>query len=85
MNKPLSQEDVAAMEGQLRDSVEEDRKYWRVNNVKCDAIYSAKNYEEFADRVAAAHLQPLQRSDYKNKTPKSWNQYATNTKNSYNE
>ncbi|CAG9792624.1 unnamed protein product [Diatraea saccharalis] len=76
MDKPLSQEDIAAMEGQLRDCVEEDKKYWRVNNVKCDAIYTAKTYEEFADRVAAAHLQPLERSDYRKKAAKSWNQYA---------
>lgn len=47
MNKPLSQEDVAAMEKQLRDCVEEERKYWRVNDVKCDAIHTAKTYEEF--------------------------------------
>lgn len=48
MNKPLNQDDISAMEDQLRQSVEEDRKYWQVNNVKCDAIHTAKSYEEFA-------------------------------------
>lgn len=48
MNKPLSRDDICAMENQLRSSVEADRKYWRVNDVKCDAIYTAKSYEEFA-------------------------------------
>ncbi|XP_028032900.1 coiled-coil domain-containing protein 103 [Bombyx mandarina] len=81
MNKPLSQEDIAAMENQLRNCVEDDRKYWQVNDVKCDAIHTAKTYEEFADRVAAAHLRPLEKSDYKQKVPRTWNQCATNTKN----
>ncbi|XP_038218491.1 coiled-coil domain-containing protein 103 [Zerene cesonia] len=76
MDKPLNTEDIAAMEGQLRQSMEEDRKYLRVNDVKCDAIHTAKSYEEFADRVAAAHLQPLEKSDYKNKTTRRWNQFA---------
>ncbi|RVE46346.1 hypothetical protein evm_008969 [Chilo suppressalis] len=80
MDQPLSQEDIAAMEGQLKSSVEEDRRYWRVNNVKCDAIYTAKTYEEFADRVAAAHLQPLGRDDFKKNAVKSWNQCASKEK-----
>ncbi|KOB56131.1 Uncharacterized protein OBRU01_25847 [Operophtera brumata] len=80
MVKPLSQDDVRAMESQLRSSVEEDRKYWRVNDVKCDAIYSAKSYEEFADRVAAAHLTPLEKKDFKNKSSLGWNQFAKKEK-----
>ncbi|XP_013149456.1 PREDICTED: coiled-coil domain-containing protein 103 [Papilio polytes] len=76
MVTPLSADDFTAMEGQLRECLEEDRRYLRVNNVKCDAIHTAKTYEEFADRVAAAHLQPLEKEDYKNKFPRSWNQYA---------
>lgn len=48
MNKPLRQEDFEAMEDQLKNCVENDRKYWRVNNVKCDAIHTARSYEEFA-------------------------------------
>lgn len=48
MNKPLNQDDISAIENQLKESMEEDRKYWRVNNVKCDAIHTAKTYEEFA-------------------------------------
>ncbi|XP_053618476.1 coiled-coil domain-containing protein 103 [Plodia interpunctella] len=79
MDKPLSQADVAAMETQLRDSVEKDRGYWRVNDVKCDAIHTAKTYEEFADRVAAAHLRPLEKKDYKAKK-NGWNQYAVEEK-----
>ncbi|XP_075985415.1 dynein axonemal assembly factor 19 [Anticarsia gemmatalis] len=82
MDKPLSAEDFAAMEDQLKGSVEEDRKYWRVNDVKCDAIYTARTYEEFADRVAAAHLRPLVKQDFKNKSNRSWNQYASNEKTS---
>ncbi|KAM3961448.1 dynein axonemal assembly factor 19 [Aphomia sociella] len=76
MNKPLNADDFAAMEKQLRNSVEEDRRYWQVNDVKCDAIHTAKTYEEFADRVAAAHLRPLEKSDYKKKSGRGWNQYA---------
>ncbi|CAH4023776.1 unnamed protein product [Pieris brassicae] len=64
------------MENQLRSNMDEDKKYWRVNDVKCDAIHTAKTYEEFADRVAAAHLRPLERSDYKNKSFRGWNQFA---------
>ncbi|CAK1543553.1 unnamed protein product [Leptosia nina] len=79
MNK-LSQNDVSAMENQLRQGLEEDKKYWRVNDVKCDAIHTAKTYEEFADRVAAAHLRPLEKSDYKNKMTRGWNQYASRDK-----
>ncbi|XP_026499409.2 coiled-coil domain-containing protein 103 [Vanessa tameamea] len=78
MDKPLSKDDIAAMENQLKESVEKDRHYWRVNDVKCDAIHTAKTYEEFADRVAAAHLRPLDKSDFSKKAKKSWNQYATN-------
>lgn len=48
MDKPLTQADFAAIENQLKDSVEQDRHYWKVNDVKCDAIYTAKTYEEFA-------------------------------------
>ncbi|CAG4938685.1 unnamed protein product [Colias eurytheme] len=80
MDKPLNKEDIAAMEGQLRQSMEEDRKYSRVNDVKCDAIHTAKSYEEFADRVAAAHLRPLEKSDFKNKATRGWNQFSTKTK-----
>ncbi|KAI8432722.1 hypothetical protein MSG28_013683 [Choristoneura fumiferana] len=76
MDRPLDLSDFAAMEGQLRECVEADRKYQRVNDIKCDAIYTAKTYEEFADRVAAADLRPLERSDYKNKVARGWNQYA---------
>ncbi|XP_028162411.1 coiled-coil domain-containing protein 103 [Ostrinia furnacalis] len=80
MNKPLSADDIAAMESQLRDCVAEDRKHWQINDVKCDAIHTAKSYEEFADRVAAAHLRPLEKSDFKNKAKRSWNQYAAKEK-----
>ncbi|XP_041972941.1 coiled-coil domain-containing protein 103 [Aricia agestis] len=76
MNKPLSSEDIAAMEQQLRSSMEEERRYWRVNEVKCDAVHTAKTYEEFADRVAAAHLQPLDRKDFQKKATSGWNKYA---------
>lgn len=48
MNKPLSQDDIIAMELQLKESVEQERRHWRVNDVKCDAIHTAKTYEEFA-------------------------------------
>ncbi|CAB3229670.1 unnamed protein product [Arctia plantaginis] len=80
MNKPLCQEDFMAMEDQLKNCVEDDRKYWRVNSVKCDAIHTAKSYEEFADRVAAAHLRPLEKKDYKNQSVRGWNQYASKEK-----
>ncbi|XP_045505431.1 coiled-coil domain-containing protein 103 [Colias croceus] len=80
MDKPLNKEDIAAMESQLRQSMDEDRKYWRVNDVKCDAIHTAKSYEEFADRVAAAHLRPLDKNDFKNKSTRGWNQFSTNKK-----
>ncbi|KPJ07670.1 Coiled-coil domain-containing protein 103 [Papilio machaon] len=80
MVTPLSADDFTAMEGQLRECLEEDRRYTRVNNVKCDAIHTAKTYEEFADRVAAAHLRPLEKDDYKNKFSRSWNQYAAKDK-----
>ncbi|CAH0597005.1 unnamed protein product [Chrysodeixis includens] len=83
--EPLGQDDFAAIEGQLKDCVEQDRRYWRVNDVKCDAIYTAKTYEEFADRVAAAHLRPLERSDYKKKKNSGWNQYASREKKEYDE
>ncbi|CAG5055159.1 unnamed protein product [Parnassius apollo] len=78
MDKPLSADDFTAMEGQLRQCLEEDRRYSRVNDVKCDAIHTAKTYEEFADRVAAAHLRPLEKADYKNKCSRGWNKFATN-------
>ncbi|KAF9411483.1 hypothetical protein HW555_009724 [Spodoptera exigua] len=80
MDKPLSAGDFADMEDQLKACVEEDRQYWRVNDVKCDAIHTAKTYEEFADRVAAAHLQPLDQRDFKKKYNRKWNQYATEEK-----
>lgn len=48
MDKPLTQRDIAAMEEQLKDCVEKDRHYWRVNEIKCDAVHTAKTYEEFA-------------------------------------
>ncbi|CAG9570748.1 unnamed protein product [Danaus chrysippus] len=76
MNKPLSRDDITAMESQLKQSLEEDKAYWRVNDVKCDAIHTAKTYEEFADRVAAAHLRPLDKEDMKKKAS-TWNQYAS--------
>ncbi|KAJ8710757.1 hypothetical protein PYW08_009272 [Mythimna loreyi] len=75
--EPLNQDDFSAMEDQLKQCVEKDRRYWKVNDVKCDAIYTAKTYEEFADRVAAAHLNPLHKEDYKKKCARKWNQYAT--------
>ncbi|XP_013191650.2 coiled-coil domain-containing protein 103 [Amyelois transitella] len=81
MDKPLGLDDISAMENQLRSSVEQDRHYWRVNDVKCDAIYTAKTYEEFADRVAAAHLRPLEKADYRSKKS-GWNQYAVKEKES---
>ncbi|XP_046973579.1 coiled-coil domain-containing protein 103 [Vanessa cardui] len=82
MDKPLSKDDITALENQLKESVEKDRRYWRVNEVKCDAIHTAKTYEEFADRVAAAHLRPLDKGDFSKKAKKGWNQYATNDRDS---
>ncbi|XP_026321150.1 coiled-coil domain-containing protein 103 [Hyposmocoma kahamanoa] len=80
MNK-LSTDDFKEMEKQLRDSVEQDRRYSRVNDIKCDAIYTAKTYEEFADRVATAHLQPMSKKDFNQKATLAWNKYATKEKN----
>ncbi|XP_045455872.1 coiled-coil domain-containing protein 103 [Melitaea cinxia] len=80
MNEPLSQDDIIAMELQLKKSVEQDRRHWRVNDVKCDAIHTAKTYEEFADRVAAAHLRPLDKKDFNKKAKNCWNQYAAKDK-----
>uniref|UniRef100_A0A2A4JWY4 Dynein attachment factor N-terminal domain-containing protein n=1 Tax=Heliothis virescens TaxID=7102 RepID=A0A2A4JWY4_HELVI len=75
--EPLKVEDFDDIDAQLTASVEEDKKYWKVNSVKCDAIQTAKTYEEFADRVAAAHLNPLGQCDYKKRCNRKWNQYAT--------
>ncbi|PZC74654.1 coiled-coil domain-containing protein 103 [Helicoverpa armigera] len=75
--EPLTQDDFKAMEVQLKTSVELDNMYWKVNSVKCDAIQTAKTYEEFADRVAAAHLDPLGHSDFKKKCTRKWNEYST--------
>ncbi|XP_063369809.1 coiled-coil domain-containing protein 103 [Cydia amplana] len=80
MDKPLGVDDFAAMEGQLRGCVEADKHYSQVNDVKCDAIHTAKTYEEFAERVAAAHLRPLEKADYKKKRPRGWNQFAAGPK-----
>lgn len=34
----------------------------------------------YSDRVAAAHLRPLDKKDFEKKAKKGWNQYATNDK-----
>lgn len=47
MDKPLNQNDFNDLKMELRNAIENDEKYWRVNKVKCDAIHTARTYEEF--------------------------------------
>lgn len=47
MNTPLSIKELDQLSKTLKQNIEDDRKYWRVNEVKCDAIYTAQTYEEF--------------------------------------
>lgn len=47
MNKPLDMNDLQQLKLELRMAIDNDKKYWQVNAVKCDAINTAKTYEEF--------------------------------------
>lgn len=47
MNKPLELNDLNDLKMELQNAIEKDKKYWRINEVKCDAILTARTYEEF--------------------------------------
>ncbi|XP_077283447.1 dynein axonemal assembly factor 19 [Arctopsyche grandis] len=78
MDKPLDMSDLQQLKLELRTAIDNDKKYWQVNAVKCDAISTAKTYEEFSDRVAAAHLRPLDKLDKSepSKRNMTWNPIA---------
>lgn len=53
--------DLKCLENELKTAIESDKLYWIQNNAKIRAVtdQKASTYEEFVDRVAAAHLRPL--------------------------
>lgn len=51
--------DLKCLENELKAAIDSDKLYWLQNNVKKRAVTEVSSYEEFVDRVAAAHLRPL--------------------------
>ncbi|DAZ95631.1 TPA: hypothetical protein N0F65_002260 [Lagenidium giganteum] len=51
--------DTAALEKELAQALEDDRKYKLTDSMKKRAIHTAKNYDEFKNFVACADLKPL--------------------------
>ncbi|KAK9710363.1 Dynein attachment factor N-terminus [Popillia japonica] len=47
----------------LHNAVEADRLYWLRNEAKIQASYTSRNYDEFRETVAAAHLGPLRHGE----------------------
>ncbi|GJQ76102.1 hypothetical protein Trydic_g1852 [Trypoxylus dichotomus] len=56
----------------LNQAVQADKLYWVQNEAKIRASYTSKNYDEFREIVAAAHLYPVQRKDA-HKRKVGWN------------
>ncbi|CAH0551279.1 unnamed protein product [Brassicogethes aeneus] len=47
----------------LQGTIERDKMHWVRNDAKIRACYTSKNYDEFREIVAAAHLKPLSKKD----------------------
>ncbi|KAJ8957666.1 hypothetical protein NQ318_017558 [Aromia moschata] len=61
---------------ELQESIKQEKLYWVRNDAKLRAVVDAKSYDEFRDRVAAAHLRPLSKADKNERKPSSWNKAA---------
>ncbi|XP_046670676.1 coiled-coil domain-containing protein 103 [Homalodisca vitripennis] len=60
----ISEVDFKELEKELKESIKEDKKYWRENDAKLRAVnQNVSTYEEFRDMVKAAHLKPLEKSE----------------------
>ncbi|CAG9859048.1 unnamed protein product [Phyllotreta striolata] len=57
----------------LQSSINDDKLYWIRNDAKIKAVVTSKNYDEFRDYVAAAHLSSLTRKELMEKRPVKWN------------
>lgn len=56
--------DLSRLEEDTRRAVAEDRLYWLRNDAKIRAATTGTvDYEEFRQRVEAAHLRPLEKKD----------------------
>ncbi|GLV36217.1 uncharacterized protein CBL_08709 [Carabus blaptoides fortunei] len=55
--------EIADLYKELQDAVQADKLYWIRNDAKIRAVTTAQTYEEFRNRVEAAHLSPLTKED----------------------
>lgn len=52
---------------ELQKSINDEKLYWIRNDAKIRAAVTSKNYDEFREIVAAAHLRALNRKDMQRK------------------
>lgn len=72
--EPLSKYDPSTFtftrcKSEVSQAMHEDWKYDKIDDAKKRAIYDAKNYDEFKDRVAGCTLKPIHRNEF-NAPPK---------------
>ena len=78
--------DFNKLEAEVQQTVVAEERYWRENDTKIRAVEQrVASYDEFRDRVLAAHLRPLEKGDKisdMKKFTQVWNQHADANKSS---
>ncbi|KAK9686822.1 Dynein attachment factor N-terminus [Popillia japonica] len=75
MSKLVKDINNKALYESLNQSLEADKLYWTQNDAKIRASYTSRNYDEFREIVAAAHLQPVQSKDIRARKV-IWNSFS---------
>ncbi|KAF5300529.1 hypothetical protein FQR65_LT09150 [Abscondita terminalis] len=75
MTKNITKLDNKQLLEELKSAIHEDKLYWIRNDAKLKACITSKTYDEFRETVAAAHLMPLSKQDWK-KRLNTWNTVA---------
>ncbi|KAF2900352.1 hypothetical protein ILUMI_05834 [Ignelater luminosus] len=78
MSQPFTKINSKALFEELQSAIEEDKRYWIQNDAKIRASTTAKNYDEFRETVAAAHLMSLTKKDMAKKI-QTWNSTVRNS------
>ncbi|KAK4884803.1 hypothetical protein RN001_001074 [Aquatica leii] len=75
MTKNISKIDNKQLLEELQLAISADKLYWIRNEAKIKACTTSKNYDDFRETVAAAHLMPVSKQDWKKKL-NTWNTAA---------
>ncbi|XP_017781628.1 PREDICTED: coiled-coil domain-containing protein 103 [Nicrophorus vespilloides] len=77
MSRTSREIDKKMLYAELKGAIASDKLYWVRNDAKIRASTTSKDYNEFRDIVAAAHLNPLEKQDRIGEAKSNWNKTTT--------